>query len=874
MSVKSKRMRVGWRGLLSCVAVLVCTAALPGSAATYYVNGASGNDSNAGSSASPWKTIQKAANTLVAGDTALVAAGTYSERVGTSRSGTSGNQITIKSSGTVVMKGFDVNHSYITVDGFEITSTGQSTSVNVTGSYCQILNNNIHDTGGGTTSEINLTSSSANCLVKGNHIWGSQAYGNDHPCITLRGVNHLATGNEIGPILDGDAFRPFGSGHVMSSNYVHDLTLSPGSAAHMDVFQTFGDNGDSAYNIVFENNLVQNTDSQLFMTSVDGQNIHDFDVRNNVYINVNLQGNIGMPNFRFYNNVLYNVDVDNGVCLILYNKTWGVANNCKIKNNIFIGPGGLNYSAGVPYIFADNNDNWLSTPAADGLTGVETDYNYVTGNPSSGYPAMGNFSEAHGINGGNPKFANLAAWDFHLTQGSPAIDKGVTVTNFNYDRDGVTRPQGAAWDIGAYEFGVVNTNPPVLSSIQAKALSATSAQATWSTDKPATSTVQYGLSTSYGSTANDSTLVTNHSVALTGLSANTTYHCRVQSSDASGNTSSFSSDLSFTTPAPDTIPPTVSLTAPTATMLAGLVTLAATASDNVAVAGVQFLVDGQAVGAEVAAPPYSYAWNAYSVTNGTHTIQARARDASGNTALSLPAASIRVMNPVPSGLVGFWPFNEGSGTQTADLSGQAETVTLNGAGWGAGKLGAASLSLNGAGGSASAADAPALRLSGDMTIALWVKHAALPASGSWMYYVEKGLNNSENYALGAYSDATGTRLFFEFVDSTGASQYYAQGTGTALSAGAWTHVAAVFNHSLGQLQFFIGGQLVKSSALAQSLKSTTDPLVIGQQNITGYEFWMNGLLDDLRLYNRALTAAEVQSLAGPLPPMGLKVTGP
>lgn len=129
----------------------------------------------------------------------------------------------------------------------------------------------------------------------------------------------------------------------------------------------------------------------------------------------------------------------------MYRETWGAAHNAKIKNNIFIGPGGLDYTDGVPYVMDS------------GLTGVETDYNYVTGNPSKGYPARADFSEVHGINGGDPKFVNLAAWDFHLRAGSPAIDKGTAVAGFNSDKDGVSRPQGAGWDIGPYEYG---SGPP------------------------------------------------------------------------------------------------------------------------------------------------------------------------------------------------------------------------------------------------------------------------------------------------------------------------------------------------------------------------------------------------------------------------------
>ncbi|HLM84182.1 MAG TPA: fibronectin type III domain-containing protein, partial [Candidatus Bathyarchaeia archaeon] len=77
---------------------------------------------------------------------------------------------------------------------------------------------------------------------------------------------------------------------------------------------------------------------------------------------------------------------------------------------------------------------------------------------------------------------------------------------------------------------------PIISSVSAKTLSLSSVVVTWKTDKPATSQVEYGTTTSYGnSTSLDSNLVTSHSQDLTGLSKNIRYHFRVRSKDANGN---------------------------------------------------------------------------------------------------------------------------------------------------------------------------------------------------------------------------------------------------------------------------------------------------------------------------------------------------
>jgi len=86
------------------------------------------NDSNPGTSASPWKTIQKAANTLNGGGTVIVNAGTYNQRVQVITSGSAGKLLTFQAQGTVVMQGFNIQASCVKLTGFEITNTPGSTN--------------------------------------------------------------------------------------------------------------------------------------------------------------------------------------------------------------------------------------------------------------------------------------------------------------------------------------------------------------------------------------------------------------------------------------------------------------------------------------------------------------------------------------------------------------------------------------------------------------------------------------------------------------------------------------------------------------------------------------------------------------------------
>jgi len=188
---------------------------------------------------------------------------------------------------------------------------------------------------------------------------------------------------------------------------------------------------------------------------------------------------------------------------------------------------------------------------------------------------------------------------------------------------------------------VADTTAPTISAVASSSITQTSATVTWTTNEASDSQVEYGTTTSYGSsTTLNTTDVTSHSVGLTGLTASTTYHYRVKSRDAANNLAT-GTDNTFTTQAPagDTTKPTVSMTAPSnnASVNGASTTVSATATDNVGVVGVQFKLDGANVGAEDMTPSgstYSITWDTTAVSNGTHTLTAVARDAAGNTQTS------------------------------------------------------------------------------------------------------------------------------------------------------------------------------------------------------------------------------------------------
>ncbi len=104
-----------------------------------------------------------------------------------------------------------------------------------------------------------------------------------------------------------------------------------------------------------------------------------------------------------------------------------------------------------------------------------------------------------------------------------------------------------------------DTSPPVISAVNTSGITDSSVTMTWTTNEPATSQVEYGLNTSYGSeTSLDTNLVTSHSVALSGLSGGTTFHFIVKSKDEAGNEKRDTDRTFVTSSTADTTAPIIS----------------------------------------------------------------------------------------------------------------------------------------------------------------------------------------------------------------------------------------------------------------------------------------------------------------------------
>jgi hypothetical protein len=285
-------------------------------------------------------------------------------------------------------------------------------------------------------------------------------------------------------------------------------------------------------------------------------------------------------------------------------------------------------------------------------------------------------------------------------------------------------------------------------------------------------------------------------------------------------------------------PPTVAITVSATVSVAGSLT----------VQSVQFKLDGVNLGAEDTTSPYSVSWNTATATNGTHTLSAVARDTVAHTTTSA-TVTVTVSNaapPPPSGLVAAYGLNAGSGSVVADGSGSGNGGTVSGAVWtGAGKFGGG-LSFDGVNDWVTVNDSSSLDLTGALTLEAWVKPSAL---GGWRTVLLKERPGGMVYALYANQD-TSRPVGQVFI---GSERNAVGSAGLALNA--WSHLAATYDGS--NLRLYVNGALVSTTAVTGSMVASTGVLRLGGNSVWGE--WFTGVIDEVRVYNRALTLAQVQT---------------
>jgi len=412
-----------------------------------------------------------------------------------------------------------IKHDYIGLNGIRIESPGGwgSEGINLRGSYCQITNNRVYNGYMGNPGSYGMNITGSNNLISGNIFEGDiltaagthtgangattltddtknwadgvyigkrlfnqtkQAYcivttntSNTATCtlnngalwdngdaytlgptffivMHVRGNSNRIAGNMIRNIADVErVWDAYGDDNVVDGNEVYNIIWSHYRGIHPDIFQVVNTAGVTSQRWVIENNYFHDLDSQIGINEMPSDRSSGWIFRNNVFANITQRAMLANLNSKWYNNTFFQVQT--GAQHVWDCNSAGV----EFKNNILIGGStsiylGM-YNAGDA---VDFSNNFYSLPMDNGYTARNED-------------SIIAYGDVDYINGGDPGF--VAAYnncitntcDFHLRADSPLIDRGIDLsgswldpTDFN----GLPRPRGAGWDIGAYEY----TPPP------------------------------------------------------------------------------------------------------------------------------------------------------------------------------------------------------------------------------------------------------------------------------------------------------------------------------------------------------------------------------------------------------------------------------
>jgi len=479
---------------------------------TLYYVGTSGSDTNPGTLARPWRTLQKAANTLVAGQTVKILPGTYYARFAPLNSGTASAYITYTADpGTVILDGSGVTlaadargdglvqilgKSYIKVQNLTLrnstvncvniadnTSGTRSKYIEVTGLNIQnckkvgirvrfsdrllikdnVINHILYSSGIGVWWSTYAT-------VDHNTITNAHYY---HECqgaydeaLTISGVNYFEVKYNT---LDNTEATPAGfcsgaeklgidvketsqNGSVYRNTIKHMTT----SSIYVDAWHA-GANGTPTLNRIniYQNYVSDGGGITVSAEQADGV-VEYINIYNNVLVNTAFAGiqvrasygNGLRKNIKIYNNTIYGASSAGG------NGGAGIyVTTANLGSNNSDAPVIIRNNISMFYFIASNSGTMGQVVAANATIAskISADHNLVSGplKCSQSYPTC---VEVGSRITATPAtvFASPAIFNLHLKIASPAMDKGVATSLFTNDFDSFTR--SLTYDIGAYEY--------------------------------------------------------------------------------------------------------------------------------------------------------------------------------------------------------------------------------------------------------------------------------------------------------------------------------------------------------------------------------------------------------------------------------------
>ena len=216
----------------------------------------------------------------------------------------------------------------------------------------------------------------------------------------------------------------------------------------------------------------------------------------------------------------------------------------------------------------------------------------------------------------------------------------------------------------------------------------------------------------------------------------------------------------------------------------------------------------------------------------------------------------------PAGPIAHWTFDEGTGLTAADSIGTLDGTLTNGPSWSAGAGGDYALQFDGVDQFVSVADDPALTPSGDMTIAGWIRFDVLPGTRgeqATIAYARHGVSPWFSYKLQVSNANT---PFFMWFNSS-ATGWNVNSTNETIVTDTWYHLAGVLDGTT--LRIYLNGTDANSNTqtISGTMLDSDSPLALGAE-YSG-DGRVDGCVDEVRLYNRALTAGEISALAASAP---------
>ena len=232
------------------------------------------------------------------------------------------------------------------------------------------------------------------------------------------------------------------------------------------------------------------------------------------------------------------------------------------------------------------------------------------------------------------------------------------------------------------------------------------------------------------------------------------------------------------------------------------------------------------------------------------------------TVIGLALLVVNLGSPAPArtasaNLVAAYSFDEGIGTTATDSSGNGGDGTINGASWTTQAQFGGALSFNGSSSFVDLGNPTSLRLAGSATWSAWVYATGNPPDDGQIIAKSEHGGGTGGWQLKTSPD-TGPQTFAIAVSPDGNTET-TRYSRTVRSLNTWYYVAGVYDASAQTLHIYVNGNL-DDGVLRGTIPATQfDPARNAAVGRRSGGFYFQGTVDEVRVYNRALTQSEIQT---------------